>query len=65
MQRSNITIKVNKLNYIKIFLNIVDNKIEENYLSKIFVQTSVGNLNLYSQNSIYKRKNILNTEKIF
>ena len=62
MQRSNITPKVNKLNYIKIFLNIVDNRIEENYLSKIFVQSSVGNLNLYSQNSIYKRKNILNTE---
>ena len=58
MQRSNVTPKVNKLNYIKIFLNIVDNKIEENYLTKVFVQSSVGNLNLYTQNSIYKRKNI-------
>ena len=62
MQRSNLTPRVNKLNYIKIFLNIVDNKIEENYLTKIFIQSSVGNLNLYSQNSIYKRKNILNTQ---
>ena len=62
MQRSNKTPQVNELNYIKIFLNIVDNKIEENYLTKIFVQSSVGNLNLYSQNSIYKRKNILNTQ---
>ena len=62
MQRSNIVPKVNKLNHMKIFLNIVDNRIEENYLSKIFVQSSIGNLNLYSQNSIYKRKNILNTE---
>ena len=62
MQRSNKTPKVNKLNYIKIFLYIVDNKIEENYLTKVFVQSSVGNLNLYSQNSIYKRKNILNTQ---
>ena len=62
MQRSNKTPQVNKLNYIKIFLNIVDNKIEENYLTKVFVQSSVGNLNLYSQNSIYKRKNILNTQ---
>ena len=33
IQRSNVTPKVNKLNYIKIFLNIVDNKIEENYLT--------------------------------
>ena len=33
MQRSNTVPKVNKLNYIKIFLNIVDNKIEENYLT--------------------------------
>ena len=62
MQRSNKAPKVNKLNYIKIFLNIVDNKIEENYLTKVFVQSSVGNLNLYSQNSIYKRKNIFNTQ---
>ena len=62
MQRSNKTPQVNKLNYIRIFLNIVDNKIEENYLTKAFVQSSVGNLNLYSQSSIYKRKNILNTQ---
>ena len=62
IQRSNVTPKVNRLNYIKKFLNIVDNKIEENYLTKVFVQSSVGNLNLYIKNSIYKRKNILNTQ---
>ena len=62
MQRSNTVPKVNKLNYIKIFLNIIDNEIEENYLTKVFIQSSIGNLNLYSQNSIYKRKNILNTQ---
>ena len=62
MQRSNVVPKVNRLNYIKIFLNIVDNKIEENYSTKVFVQSSVGNLNLYRQDSIYKRKNILNTQ---
>ena len=28
----------------------------------MFVQSSVGNLNLYKQDSIYKRKNILNTQ---
>ena len=42
MQRSNKTAQVNKLNYIKIFLNIVDNKIEENYLTKIFAQSSIS-----------------------
>ena len=51
MQRSNVTPKVNKFNYIKIFLNIVDNKIQENYLTKVFVQSSMGNLNLYMPNS--------------
>ena len=56
MQRSNIVPKVNRLNYIKIFLNILDNKIEENYLTKVFIQSSHGNLNLYRQDSIYKRK---------
>ena len=54
MQRSNVTPKVNRLNYIRIFFNIVDNKIEENYSTKAFVQSSVGNLNLYRQDSIYK-----------
>ena len=62
MQRSNVTPKVNKLNYIKIFLNIVDNKTQENYLTKVFIQSSVGNLNLYMPNSIYKTKNILNSQ---
>ena len=62
MQRSNVTPKVNKFNYIKIFLNIVDNKIQENYLTKVFVQSSIGNLNLYMPNSIYKTKNILNSQ---
>ena len=61
MQRSNVVPKVNRLNYIKIFLNIVDNKTQENYLTKVFVQSSVGNLNLFTQNSIYKTKTILNT----
>ena len=62
MQRSNAVPKVNRFNYIKIFLNIVDNKIQENYLTKVFVQSSIGNLNLYMPNSIYKTKNILNSQ---
>ena len=62
MQRSNVTPKVNKFNYIKIFLNIVDNKIQENYLTKVYVQSSMGNLNLYTPNSKYKSKNILNSQ---
>ena len=62
MQRSNVTPKVSKLTYIKIFLNIVDNKAQENYLTKVFIQSSVANLNLFTQNSIYKTKNILNAQ---
>ena len=61
MQRSDKTPQVNKLNYIKIFLNIVNNQIEEHYLTKVFVQSSVGNLNLYRQDSIYKKKYIKHT----
>ena len=62
MQRSNKTPKVNRLNYIKILLNIVDSKIQENYLTKVFIESSVGHLNLYMPNSIYKTKNILNSQ---
>ena len=60
IQRSDLTPNVNELNYIKIFLNIVDNKTEENYLSKVFVKSSVGRLNSFNENSIYKQKPILN-----
>ena len=38
IQRSDLTPNVNKLNYIKTFLNIVDNKTEKNHLSKVFVK---------------------------
>ena len=62
MQRSNKTPKVNRLSYIKISLNIVDNKIQENHLTKVSIDTSVGHLNLYMPNSIYKTKNILNSQ---
>ena len=62
MHRSNKTPKVNRLNYIKIFLNIVDNKTQENYLTKVFIQSSVGHLNLYMPSSIYKTKNISNSQ---
>ena len=62
MQRFNVVPKVNKLNYVKISLNIVDNKIEENYLTRVYVQSLLGGLNLCNQNLIYKRKNILNTD---
>ena len=62
MQRSNVTPKVSKLTYVKIFLNIVDNKTQEDYLTKVFVQSSVGNLNSHMTNSIYKTKNILNSQ---
>ena len=58
MQRWNKTPKVNRLNYIKIFLNIADNKIQENYLTKVFIQSSVGHLNLYMPKLIYKTKNL-------
>ena len=61
IQRSDLIPNINKLNYIKISLNIVDNKTEENYLSKVFVKSSVGGLDLFNKNSIYKRKPILNT----
>ena len=61
IQRSDLTPNVNKLNYIKDFLNIVDNKTEENYLSKVFVKSSVGGLNIFNENFIYNRKPILNT----
>ena len=56
MQRSNFTPKVNRLNYIKIFLNIVDNKIEENHLTKVFTQSSAGNLNCINKIRYIKEK---------
>ena len=51
----------NKQNKVKL-QNVVNKIDRDDYLTKVFVQSSVGNLNLYRQDSIYKRKNILNTQ---
>ena len=60
MQRSDKTPQINKINYLKIYSNIIDNKHNPYYLSNIFIKSNVSELTVYNENNIYKKQKIIN-----
>ena len=60
MQRSDLTPQINRINYLKIYSNIIDNKNNPYYLSNIFIKSNVSELTVYNENNIYKRQKIIN-----
>ena len=56
LQRSDLTPQINKINYLKIYSNIIDNKHNPYYLSNIFIKSNVAELTVYNENNIYKNK---------
>ena len=42
LQRSDLTPQINKINYLKIYSNIIDNKHNPYYLSNIFIKSNVA-----------------------
>ena len=60
LQRSDKTPQINKINYLKIYSNIIDNKHNPYYLSNIFIQSNVSELTVYNENNIYKKQKIIN-----
>ena len=59
LQRSDKTPQINKINYLKIYSNIIDNKHNLYYLSNIFIKSNVSELTVYNENNIYKNKELL------
>ena len=60
VQRSDLTPQINKINYLKIYSNIIDNKHNPYYLSNIFIKSNVSELTVYNENNVYKKQKIIN-----
>ena len=60
LQRSDLTPQINKINYLKIYSNIIDNKHNPYYLSNIFIKSDVAELTVYNENNIYKKQKVIN-----
>ena len=60
LQRSNKTPQINRINYLKIYSNIIDNKHNPYYLSNIFIKSNVSELTVYNENNIYQKQKVIN-----
>ena len=60
LQRSDLIPQVNPINYLKIYCNIIDNKNNPYYLTDVFIQSGLGQLTVYTEQSIYAKQKIIN-----
>ena len=60
LQRSNLVPQVNPINYLKIYCNIIDNKNNPYYLTDVFIKSGLGELTVYTEQSIYAKQKIIN-----
>ena len=56
--RSDLTPNIDRVKFLKIFSNIVDNINDNNFLSNIFINSDVGNLITFSERNIYRKQKI-------
>ena len=61
--RSDLTPNIDRVKYLKIFSNIIDNTNDDGFLSNIFINGNVSNLITFSESNIYKKQKIY--ENIF
>ena len=59
-QRSDLIPQINRINYLKIYSNIIDNENNPYYLSNVFIKSNVSELSVYNENNIYKKQRIIN-----
>ena len=60
LQRSDLVPQVNLINYLKIYCNIIDNKNNPYYLTDVFIKSELGELTVYTEQSIYAKEKIIN-----
>ena len=56
LQRSNLFPQINRINYLEIYSNIIDNKNNPYYLSNVFIKSNVSELTVYNENNTYKKQ---------
>ena len=61
--RSDLTPNIDRVKYLKIFSNIVDNTNDDQFLSNIFINGDVSNLITFNESNIYRKQKIY--ENIF
>ena len=60
LQRSDQIPQVNPINYLKIYCNIIDNKNNPYYLTDVFIKSGLGELTVYTEQSIYAKQKLIN-----
>ena len=60
LQRSDLIPQVNPINYLKIYCNIIDNKNNPYYLTDVFIRSGVGQLTVYTEQSLYAKQKLIN-----
>ena len=56
--RSDLTPNIDRVKYLKIFSNIVDNINDGNFLSNIYINSDVSNLIVFNESNIYRKQKI-------
>ena len=56
--RSDLTPNIDRVKYLKIFSNIVDNISNDQFLSNIYINSDVSNLITFNQSNIYRKQKI-------
>ena len=59
LQRSDLIPQVNPINYLKIYCNIIDNKNNPYYLTDVFIKSGLGELTIYTEQSIYAKQKLI------
>ena len=60
LQRSDKILQINRINYLKIYSNIINNENNPYYLSNVFIKSNVSELTVYNENNKYKKQRIIN-----
>ena len=56
--RSDLTPNIDRVKFLKIFSNIVDNINDNNFLSNIYTKSDVGNVITFDESNIYRKQKI-------
>ena len=59
--RSNLIPSVDRVKFLKIYCNLIDNKEDDEFLTNVFIKGDISEQVTYENDNIYKSKNILNT----
>ena len=59
--RSNLIPNVDKVKFLKLYCNLVDNREDNEYLTNVFINSGISEQVKYENDNIYKSKKILNS----